>query len=303
MPELQGAIKFDKVTFRYQPEGREILKNLSVDVNAGEIIGIVGQSGSGKSTLTKLVQRLYVPQSGRVLVDGVDLAMVEPAWLRRNIGVVLQENYLFSKSVRENIALSDPSIPMEKITQAAKMSGAHDFILELSEGYDTVLSERGSNLSGGQRQRIAIARALITNPKIFILDEATSALDYESEHIIQQNMRYICKGRTVIIIAHRLSTVRDADRILVMHQGEVVEEGSHSSLLQHQGYYAKLHSHQSGGRYHEDNRRIQKDFSASLPEGEPSLIKLYSIYWVQHLILNKNFYLQHWKCIRHRQPL
>lgn len=255
LPDLQGHIHFDQVTFRYQPEGREILKNLSLNIKAGEVIGVVGQSGSGKSTLTKLIQRLYVPQTGRVLVDGVDLAMVEPAWLRRNIGVVLQENYLFNKSVRENIALSDPSLPMEKITQAAKMAGAHDFILELSEGYDTVLGERGSNLSGGQRQRVAIARALITNPKILILDEATSALDYESEHIIQQNMRYICKGRTVIIIAHRLSTVRDANRILVVHQGQVVEQGNHADLLKTQGYYARLHSHQSG---------------QSAPEGVPS---------------------------------
>lgn len=265
LPELKGAIKFEQVSFRYQPEGKEILKRLSIDIVAGEVVGIVGQSGSGKSTLTKLVQRLYVPQTGRVLVDGVDLAMVEPAWLRRNIGVVLQENYLFSKSVRENIALSDPSLPMEKVTQAAKMAGAHDFILELSEGYDTVLSERGSNLSGGQRQRIAIARALITNPKILILDEATSALDYESEHIIQQNMRYICKGRTVIIIAHRLSTVRDANRILVMHQGEVVEQGPHKELLKQQGYYTKLYSLQSGMRPQESSA-VQKETAPMLKD-------------------------------------
>jgi subfamily B ATP-binding cassette protein HlyB/CyaB len=246
LPQLKGRIEFDKVTFRYRPDGAEILKSISLAIEPGEVIGIVGRSGSGKSTLTKLIQRLYVPQGGRVLVDGVDLAMVEPAWLRRNIGVVLQENILFNRSVRENIALSDPAIPMERVIQAAKMAGAHEFILELPEGYDTEIGERGANLSGGQRQRIAIARALITNPRILIFDEATSALDYESEHIIQQNMRYICKGRTVIIIAHRLSAVRDANRILVVEKGEVVEQGTHSNLLQKQGYYAKLHAHQHG---------------------------------------------------------
>jgi subfamily B ATP-binding cassette protein HlyB/CyaB len=245
LPKLEGRIEFENVRFRYRPDSPEILRNVSLKINSGEIVGVVGRSGSGKSTLAKLVQRLYVPESGRVLVDGVDLAMVEPAWLRRNIGVVLQENFLFNKSVRENIAFSDPSLPMEKVIQAAKLAGAHDFILELPEGYDTFVGERGSQLSGGQRQRIAIARALITNPAILIFDEATSALDYESEHIIQQNMRYICKGRTVIIIAHRLSAVRDANRILVIEKGQVVEEGEHQQLLQAQGYYAGLYGFQN----------------------------------------------------------
>lgn len=245
LPKLEGRIEFENVRFRYRPDAPEVLRNVSLKINPGEIIGVVGRSGSGKSTLAKLVQRLYVPESGRVLVDGVDLAMVEPAWLRRNIGVVLQENFLFNKSVRDNIALSDPSLPMERIIQAAKLAGAHDFILELPEGYDTFVGERGSQLSGGQRQRIAIARALITNPGILIFDEATSALDYESEHIIQQNMRYICKGRTVIIIAHRLSAVRDANRILVIEKGQVVEEGAHQQLLQEQGYYAGLYGFQN----------------------------------------------------------
>ena len=175
LPNLEGKIEFDKVTFRYNPDGQEVLRNISLEIKPGEVIGIVGRSGSGKSTLTKLVQRLYVPQSGRVLVDGVDLAMMEPAWLRRNIGVVLQENMLFNRSVRENIALSNPAIPVERVIDAAKLAGAHEFILELAEGYDTQIGERGSTLSGGQRQRIAIARALITNPRILIFDEATSA--------------------------------------------------------------------------------------------------------------------------------
>tara|TARA_R110002096_G_scaffold113380_1_gene246448 strand:- start:3986 stop:6127 length:2142 start_codon:yes stop_codon:yes gene_type:complete len=246
LPDLEGRVTFEGVTFRYRPDGPEILRNVSLHVPAGKVIGIVGRSGSGKSTLTKLIQRLYVPQSGRVLVDGVDLAMVDTVWLRRNIGVVLQENFLFNRTIRENIALSDPAMPMERVVQAAKMAGAHEFILELPEGYDNEVGEHGCNLSGGQRQRIAIARALITNPKILIFDEATSALDYESEHIIHQNMRYICKGRTVFIIAHRLSAVRESDNIVVVEKGQIVEGGTHAELMEKQGYYAKLHSHQTG---------------------------------------------------------
>jgi subfamily B ATP-binding cassette protein HlyB/CyaB len=246
LPDLQGRVTFEHVSFRYRPDGPEVLRDVSLHVPAGKVIGIVGRSGSGKSTLTKLIQRLYVPQSGRVLVDGVDLAMVDTVWLRRHIGVVLQENFLFNRSIRENIALSDPALPMERVVQAAKLAGAHDFILELPEGYDTVVEEHGSNLSGGQRQRLAIARALITNPRILILDEATSALDYESEHIIHQNMRYICKGRTVFIIAHRLSAVRHADHIIVIDKGQIIEGGTHSELMAHNGYYQRLYQHQLG---------------------------------------------------------
>ncbi|TNC81515.1 MAG: type I secretion system permease/ATPase, partial [Oleiphilus sp.] len=242
LPQIAGRVSFDHVTFRYQPDRPEVLKDLSLEVHAGEVIGIVGRSGSGKSTLTKLVQRLYVPESGRVLVDGVDLAQVDTAWLRRQVGVVLQENVLFNRSVKDNIALSDPSLSIEAVIQAAKLAGAHDFILELPEGYDTVVGEQGASLSGGQKQRIAIARALITNPRILI---STSALDYESERIIQDNMRRICQNRTVFIIAHRLSTVRMADRIIVVDQGRIIESGNHDSLMEHNGYYAKLHSHQS----------------------------------------------------------
>ena len=191
LPAIRGDINFDHVTFRYRIDGPEILRDMSFAVPAGQIVGIVGPSGSGKSTLAKLVQRLYVPESGRVLVDGVDLGMVEIAWLRRQIGVVLQENVLFNRTIRDNIALADPGMPMNRIIAAAELAGAHDFILELPEGYDTVVGERGSTLSGGQRQRIAIARALLNDPRILIFDEATSALDYESERIIQQNMQRI----------------------------------------------------------------------------------------------------------------
>ena len=187
-----------------------------------------------------------MPETGRVLVDGVDLALDDPAWLRRQVGVVLQDNYLFNRSVRENIALSDPGLPMAPISAAARLAGAHEFILELSEGYDTLVGEHGANLSGGQRQRIAIARALVTDPSILILDEASSALDYESELTIQRNMRSICEGRTVFIIAHRLSALRDADRILVMENGRIAEQGDHETLLGQGGRYARLHAMQVG---------------------------------------------------------
>ncbi len=246
LPNINGRIQFDQVSFRYRADGPEILRGVSLDIAVGEVVGIVGRSGSGKSTLTKLVQRLYVAERGRVLIDGVDIAQVDTAWLRRRIGVVLQENVLFNRTVRENIALSDPGIPMEAVIQVAKLAGAHEFILEMPEGYDTIVGEHGDNLSGGQRQRIAIARALVTNPRILIFDEATSALDYESERIIQQNMNAICKGRTVIIIAHRLSTVRGAHRIVVMEKGQIVEQGNHDELLRQSGQYAHLHALQSG---------------------------------------------------------
>ncbi|MCB2261715.1 MAG: type I secretion system permease/ATPase [Candidatus Thiosymbion ectosymbiont of Robbea hypermnestra] len=245
LPSLQGAVALDHVRFRYRVDGPLILQEIDLHVKPGEVIGIVGRSGSGKSTITKLIQRLYVPESGRVLVDGVDLAMIDTAWLRRQIGVVLQENFLFNRSIRENIALVDPSIPMERVVAAARLSGAHEFIVELPEGYDALVGEQGSNLSGGQRQRLAIARALIDQPRILILDEATSALDYESERLIQDNMARICRGRTVFIIAHRLSTVRACDRILVMDKGRIVEQGKHDELLRQNGYYAKLHSYQN----------------------------------------------------------
>ncbi|MGH6635766.1 MAG: type I secretion system permease/ATPase, partial [Gammaproteobacteria bacterium] len=244
LPRLQGRVVFEGVSFRYRPDGPEVLRQVSLAVKPGEVIGIAGRSGSGKSTLTKLIQRLYVPEHGRVLVDGVDLAMVDTAWLRRNVGVVLQENFLFNRSVCENIALADPAMPLERVVRAAELAGAHEFILELPEAYDSLVGEHGSNLSGGQRQRIAIARALVTNPRILLLDEATSALDYESEAIIQKNMHQICQGRTVFIIAHRLSALRFVDRILVMDRGRIVEQGTERELLKAQGYYARLHAHQ-----------------------------------------------------------
>ena len=246
LPPIRGKVEFDKVRFRYRPDAPEALRGVSLAIEAGEMLGIVGPSGSGKSTLTKLVQRLYVPEQGRVLVDGTDLALVDPAWLRRQIGVVLQENILFNRSVRENIALADPTLPMERVMAAASLAGAHDFILELPHGYDTIIDERGGNLSGGQRQRMAIARALISNPRILILDEATSALDAESEEIIQTNLRRIAHGRTVIIIAHRLSAVRQCHRIVTVEAGTITEIGNHESLLKSGGRYAQLYAKQMG---------------------------------------------------------
>jgi subfamily B ATP-binding cassette protein HlyB/CyaB len=247
LPALKGRIQLDAVTFRYRPEAPPVLHGLDLDVQPGEVVGIVGRSGSGKSTLTKLVQRLYVPEQGRVLIDGIDISLVDAAQLRRQVGVVLQENLLFNRSVRENIAITDPAAPIEAVVRAALLAGAHDFVSELPEGYDTVVGEQGGNLSGGQRQRIAIARALFTNPRILILDEATSALDYESEAILQRNMAAICHGRTVIVIAHRLSSVRHAHRIVVLDRGRVVEQGTHDSLARRSGgLYAHLWSMQAG---------------------------------------------------------
>ena len=246
LPPIRGEVTFEHVDFRYRIDGPEIMHDVSFHVPPGQIVGIVGPSGSGKSTLAKLIQRLYVPEAGRVLVDGVDLAMVDPAWLRRQLGVVLQEDMLFNRSVRDNIALADPAMSMEQIIAAASLAGAHDFVLQLPEGYDTLVGERGSSLSGGQRQRIAIARALVTDPRILIFDEATSALDYESERIIQDNMQKICERRTVFVIAHRLSTVRRADRIITVERGRIIEDGTHDELMGSKGSYANLHYLQTG---------------------------------------------------------
>lgn len=247
LPRIQGAITFDQVGFRYRPEGQEVLRDISLQIRPGEMVGIVGRSGSGKSTLTRLVQRLYVPERGRILVDGMDLSTIDPSSLRRQIGVVLQENMLFNRTIRDNIALTDTGAPLEQVIRAAKMAGAHEFISELPDAYDTMVGEHGATLSGGQRQRIAIARALMDDPRILIFDEATSALDYESEAIIQKNMQVISKGRSVIIIAHRLSAVRDAHRIVAMDKGQIVEVGTHAELLaKPNGLYAYLHRLQQG---------------------------------------------------------
>ncbi|WP_181397535.1 RTX toxin T1SS ABC transporter subunit RtxB [Vibrio sp. 11986-1-5] len=237
---IYGTISFKNILFRYQPDIPPTINNLSLEIRAGETLGIVGTSGSGKSTLARLLLRLYSPEQGSITIDGIPLNQINVQQLRQQVGVVLQENFLFNKSVSENIAQSKPEASLEEIIAAAKLSGAHDFILKLPMGYDTILAEGGQSLSGGQRQRLAIARTLLSDPKILILDEATSALDDESQALIQANMANIAKGRTVITIAHRLSTVRDCDRIIVLHQGNIVEQGSHQELLTFGKQYKQL---------------------------------------------------------------
>jgi len=235
-----------RLRFRYRPQLPLVLNNFRLTIGAGQSIGFVGRSGCGKSTLAKIIQRLYVPEAGRILVDGVDIALLDQAWLRRQIGVVSQESFLFNRSVRDNIALADPAASLEAVVQAATLAGAHEFITQLPEAYNTLVGEQGCNLSGGQRQRIAIARALLSDPKILILDEATSALDYESEQLIQQNLAQICQGRTVLMIAHRLTTLRHCDSICVLDQGEITEQGNHQQLMALGGYYANLINLQNG---------------------------------------------------------
>lgn len=243
--QVSGNIKFDNVSFKYSPNSNYVLNNLSFNLQANKSIGIVGRSGSGKSTITKLIERLYIPNDGAIYIDGIDLRHLNPYVLRSNLGVVLQENYLFSGSIKENISLSKPSASMQEIINVCKIAGAHEFISELSAGYDTLVGERGSALSGGQRQRIAIARALLHNPRVLIFDEATSALDYESEKIITSNLSLIKQNKTFIIIAHRLSTVKDCDEILVLDKGNLVECGNHAKLMELNGYYAHLYKQQN----------------------------------------------------------
>lgn len=240
LPAVAGAVSFQGVRFRYNADTPEVLQNLNLDIEAGQFIGITGPSGSGKSTLTKLLQRLYTPQHGQVLLDGVDLAIADPVSLRRQMSIVLQESFLFSGTIAENIRLAKPQATDEDIVKTATLVGAHHFISELPQGYNTQVGEKGGRLSGGQRQRVALARALITNPKVLLLDEATSALDYESEAAIISNMAQIAQGRTVISIAHRLNTIRQADRILVIKSGQVVEQGRHDELIDKGCVYSGL---------------------------------------------------------------
>ena len=243
-PRIDGGIEISDVSFRYRVDLPLVLQNINLSVLPGQKIGIVGRSGSGKSTLTNLVQNLYIPEAGSIVIGGVNTREANLSWLRGQIGVVMQENYLFNSSVRDNIAVSRPTATMDEIIRAARLAGAHEFILELKEGYDTKVGERGDSLSGGQRQRVAIARALLANPPILIFDEATSALDYESERIILNNMNAIGANRTMLIIAHRLSAVRHCDKIIVIEKGQIVESGTHDQLLALGGLYRYLYDQQ-----------------------------------------------------------
>ncbi|NEP39532.1 MAG: ATP-binding cassette domain-containing protein, partial [Okeania sp. SIO2H7] len=243
--ELQGNIIFDNVTFRYHPESDiNVLENLSFEVKAGQTVALVGRSGSGKTTISKLVLGLYPPTDGKILIDGYDITTISLPSLRNKVGVVDQDTFLFGGTIRENLTIAHPSATLEDIVGAAKLAGADEFIQRLPMGYETQIGEGGGLLSGGQRQRLAIARALLGNPRLLVFDEATSHLDVESERIIQTNLNSILQGRTTLIIAHRLSTVRKADVILVLDRGVLIEQGNHEELMAKRGHYYYLNRQQ-----------------------------------------------------------
>ena len=244
LPPLNGEVRFEGLSFRFRPGQPEVLKDINLEIKAGTFVGIVGQSGSGKSTMMKLLPRLYEPGEGRILIDGYDINKVELYSLRRQIGIVPQDPLLFSGTVSENIALTNPEASSEEIVRAARLANAHDFIMELPSGYSTPVGERGASLSGGQRQRVAIARTLLSNPKLLVMDEATSALDYETERKVCDNLLVNLEDQTVFFITHRLSTIRQADVIVMLHQGAVVEVGTHEELMKHRGRYYALYRQQ-----------------------------------------------------------
>ena len=244
LPPLVGHVCFENVSFRFRPAQPEVLKQVNLDIPPGTFVGIVGQSGSGKSTLMKLLPRLYSPADGRILIDGYDIGKVELYSLRRQIGIVPQEPLLFTGSVSDNIALSNPEASSEEIVRAARLANAHDFIMDLPSGYSTPVGERGAALSGGQRQRVAIARTLLSKPKLLVMDEATSALDYETERKLCDNLLSNLNDRTVFFITHRLPSIRMADMIVMLHDGAVVEVGTHDQLLEKRGRYYALYRQQ-----------------------------------------------------------
>jgi subfamily B ATP-binding cassette protein HlyB/CyaB len=244
MPALKGAVKYENVSFSFNTNGQLQLNNINLEFASGLFVGIVGQSGSGKSTLMKLLSRLYEPNSGRILIDDYDISKVELYSLRRQIGMVLQDTLLFNGTVQENIALTNPDATAEEIIEAAKIAAAHDFIMTLPNGYNSRVGERGSSLSGGQRQRIAIARTVLQKPQLLILDEATSALDYDTERQVCLNLAETAREQTVFFITHRLNTVKNADVILMMDKGAVVEQGTHTELMAMKGRYYCLYQQQ-----------------------------------------------------------
>ncbi|NLV48026.1 MAG: ABC transporter ATP-binding protein [Clostridiaceae bacterium] len=253
-PEFHGNITFKDVTFRYK-KGENILEHFNLEVRSGEKIAIVGETGSGKTTLVNLACRFYEPTEGQILVDGVDYRERPLLWMYANLGYVLQEPHLFSGTVRENIAYGRQGISQEQIEKAARIVNAHDFIIEMDQGYESQVGERGSRLSTGQKQLISFARAILSDPGMFVLDEATSSVDTETEHLIQQAMQQALKGRTSFIIAHRLSTIRSADRILVVDKGRIVEEGNQKTLLKKRGVYWRLYTNQ----FMKENLQLSSD--------------------------------------------
>jgi len=244
LPPIAGEVRFDDLCFSFTPGGAQVLRHIDLTIPAGTFVGVVGQSGSGKSTLTKMLARLYSPGSGRVLIDNYDIDKVELYSLRRQIGIVPQDPLLFTGTVAENIALTDPDASSDAIVHAARLACAHDFIMELPAGYSSNVGERGSNLSGGQRQRLALARTLLSQPKLLVLDEATSALDYDTERRVCDNLRDNLQHCTVLFITHRLTTIRRAQLIVMLHEGAVVETGSHDELMERRGRYYALYRQQ-----------------------------------------------------------
>jgi HlyB family type I secretion system ABC transporter len=247
LPPIEGEVRYDGVSFRFGPSGPLQLDSVDLHIPPGEFVGVAGLSGSGKSTLMKLLARLYPPLAGRVLIDGYDIAKVDLNSLRQQVGIVPQDSLLFEGSVRDNLTLGRPEASTEEIIEAARIACAHDFIMELPDGYNTAISEKGSNLSGGQRQRIAIARTLLCEPRLLVMDEATSALDYQTEAQVCANLREHLLGRTVFFITHRLGTIRGADRIVLMYQGRIVEQGRHGDLMAAKGRYYALYRQQEAG--------------------------------------------------------
>jgi len=246
---LRGDVKFEKVRFSYDPLQKPVLDRIDLTVRPGEMIALVGPSGAGKSTMMALIQRLYDPTDGCIRVDGTDVRDVTQQSLRKQIGIVLQEALLFNDTARNNIAYGKPNADMDEIISVAKIANAHEFILRMPQGYETVLGERGNRLSAGEKQRIAIARALLKNPPILILDEATSALDTRTEALVQEALEKLFHGRTTFVIAHRLSTVVSADRILVLKDGRIIEEGRHEKLMSRKGFYASMVFQQAKGMF------------------------------------------------------
>ena len=250
--QLQGELSIENVNFRYSPDTPMVIKDFNLHISPGSTIGLVGRSGSGKTTLTKLIQGLYPLQTGIIKYDGIDIREIDRASLRSAIGIVLQDNYFFYGTVRENLSLTKKDATMEEIIYAARLAGADEFVQKMSRGYDSLLEENASNLSGGQRQRLAIARALLPNPRFLIFDEATSALDPESETMVRKNLNMIARNRTVFIISHRLSVLCRADRIVVMDHGDLIEQGTHKELLEQGGIYADFWKQQMG--FNEDEQ-------------------------------------------------